>query len=91
MEPQVNGAKIMKARGAGDSVYRNPGLSPANAGCGLAARGSWGFATLHPRLYALARCRGLMLTGESMPAWVKTIYGETDIVKVAAGTLLFKS
>jgi len=28
----------------------NPGLSPATAGCGLSVRGSWGSATLHPRL-----------------------------------------
>jgi len=47
------------SNGAGDSVYRDTGLSPATAGCGLSVRGSWGFATLHPRLYAVARYRGL--------------------------------
>src|SRR5882724_6401989 len=55
----VNGPKIMTARGEGDSVYRDPGLSPATAGCGLSVCSSWGFAALHPRLYAVARYRGL--------------------------------
>jgi len=49
----------MTARGAGDSVYRDPGLSPATAGYGLAVDGSWGSAALHPRLYAAARYRRL--------------------------------
>ena len=47
-------------RGVGGiSLERDPGLSPATAGCGRSVRGSWGSAALHPRLYAVARCRGL--------------------------------
>src|SRR2546426_2079508 len=49
----------MTAHEVGDSVYRDHGLSPATAGCGLLVGGSWGSASLHPRLYAVARCRGL--------------------------------
>jgi hypothetical protein len=56
--------KIMPARGAGDSVYRDFGAI-ARAGCGRWVCSSWGSATLHPRLYAIARCRGL--------AWISSL------------------
>ena len=39
----------MTARGEGDNVYRDPGLSPATAGCGLSVRDPWGSANAPPQ------------------------------------------
>src|SRR5688572_16753417 len=49
--------RIMTARGAGDSVYHC--TVARSAGFGPCVCGSWGSASLHPRLYAIARSRGL--------------------------------
>ena len=51
--------KIMPARGAGDSGYHDFRAVARSAGCGPWMCCSWGSATLHPRLYAIARYRGL--------------------------------
>ena len=51
--------KIMPARGAGDSGHHDFRAVACSAGCGPWMCCSWGSATLHPRLYAIARYRGL--------------------------------
>jgi hypothetical protein len=54
--------KIRPARGAGDSGYHDFKAVARSAGCGPWMCCSWGSATLHPRLYAIARYRGLART-----------------------------
>jgi hypothetical protein len=60
--------KIMPARGAGDSGYHDFRAVARSAGCGRWVCSSWGSATLHPRLYAIARYRGLAVSGRSLTA-----------------------
>ena len=49
----------MLARGAGDSVYINSSVARYRGLVTFFVYGSWGSAALHPRLYAVARYRGL--------------------------------
>ena len=57
--------KLFKARGAADSginvvLVVAPAIAHfAGSGIFLCVERSWGFAALHPRLYAVARYRGL--------------------------------
>jgi hypothetical protein len=46
---------------------------------------TWGFAALHPRLYAVARCRGLGLVGP-LPELEEKLHGELHVAafKIAA-------
>jgi hypothetical protein len=62
-EPARAGGRV-QSRSIDDGNDLNKPLSPVPRAYTLSGLGSWGSATLHPRLYAFARFAGLIRTDQ---------------------------